>query len=260
MTNYKLSIQGIPINQKRLSSQETISLIQQYQKTKDQKVKETLIIDNTKLVLSMMKRFYHRCDSQEDLFQVGMIGLMKAIDHFDANYQLQFSTYAVPLIIGEMKRYIRDDSKIKISRGIRDVAYKILQVKDKYLQKHQKEPSIDEIAKELDMTRQDILLALQSTNTITSLQEELNNDDGNIVQVVDQLPNKENEVDVNQNIDLYQAMDTLNDKQKKVIHERYFYGKSQMEIAKELFVSQAQVSRIEKQALKNLHKYLLSNI
>lgn len=260
MTNYNLSIQGFDMNKKRLTHKETLDLINRYQKTKDITLKETLIMDNIKLVLSMMKRFYHRSESIDDLFQVGMIGLMKAIDNFNTSYQLKFSTYAVPLIVGEMKRYIRDDSKIKISRGIRDVAYKILKVKDQYLQKHQREPSINEIADMLELDYNDIIIALYSTNTITSLQEELNNDEGNVVQVVDQLPSRENDYDMNQSLDLHDALNHLNQKQKKVIQERYFYGKSQMEIAKDLFVSQAQVSRIEKQALKNLHKYLLSNI
>ena len=260
MTNYRLSINGFDINRKKLSHEDTIALIDRYQKTKDDTLKEALIIDNTKLVLSMMKRFYHRCDSLEDLFQVGMIGLMKAIDNFNTSYQLKFSTYAVPLIIGEMKRYIRDDSKIKVSRGIRDIAYKVLQVKDQFLQNHHREPSIQEIADNLKIESKEVIMALYSTNTISSLQEELSNDDGNVVQVMDQLPNKEKDFDMNQSLDLHNALNHLNDKQKKVIQERYFYGKSQMEIAQDLFVSQAQVSRIEKQALKNLHKYLLSNI
>lgn len=257
MTNYKSAIQGIQTNSKRLSHAQTIALIDKYQETKEESIKETLVIDNTRLVLSMTKRFYQRTDSIEDLFQVGMIGLIKAIENFNTSYNLRFSTYAVPLIIGEMKRYLRDNSQIKISRTIRDLAYKVLQVKDRYIQTYKREPTVKELSKELDVDKGMIIEALQSTNSISSLQEEVNSEDGNTLTMLDQIANtKENSKDINMSIDLKQAMNLLNDKEKRVIDERYFYGRSQLEIANDLFISQAQVSRIEKQALKNLHKYL----
>lgn len=257
MTNYKSSIQGIQVNNKRLSHNQTIALIDQYHETKEESIKETLVIDNTRLVLSMTKRFYQRTDSMEDLFQVGMIGLIKAIENFNTSYNLRFSTYAVPLIIGEMKRYLRDNSQIKISRTIRDLAYKVLQIKDRYIQVYKREPTVKELSKELEVDQKMIVEALQSTNSISSLQEEVNSEDGNSLTMLDQIANtKENDKDINMSIDLAQAMNLLNDKEKRVIDERYFYGRSQLEIANDLFVSQAQVSRIEKQALKNLHKYL----
>lgn len=257
MTNYKVAIQGINIHKKRLTHNETIALIDKYQATKDEQIKEQLVIDNTRLVLSMTKRFHQRAESMDDLFQVGMIGLMKAIENFNTSYNLRFSTYAVPLIVGEMKRYLRDNSQVKISRTIRDLAYKALQVKEKYIQEYKREPTIKELSKILEVDKGAIIEALQSTNSISSLQEEVKNDDGNALTMLDQIPNtKENVKDMNLNIDLQDALNHLSEKEKRIIDDRYFYGRSQMEIANDLFISQAQVSRIEKQALKNLHKYL----
>lgn len=257
MAKYKVEIPGINIHGKRLSHNETIALIDKYHETKDEKMKEKLVEDNTRLVLSMTKRFYQRTDNMDDLFQVGMIGLMKAIENFNTSYNLRFSTYAVPLIIGEMKRYLRDNSQIKISRTIRDLAYKVLQVKEKYMQEYKREPTIKELSKELDVDKGAIIEAMQSTNSISSLQEEVKNDDGNALTMIDQIPNtKENVKDINVSIDLQDALHHLTEKERKVIDDRYFYGRSQMEIANDLFISQAQVSRIEKQALANLHKYL----
>lgn len=150
MNNYQVIINGYHEPKKRLTTKETYVLIDQYQTTKDPEIKEKLVNDNAKLVISMTKRFYGRSDSSEDLFQVGMIGLLKAIENFDTSYGLKFSTYAVPLIIGEMKRYLRDNHQIKISRSIRDLAYKVLKVKDHYLAKFQREPTIKELANELE--------------------------------------------------------------------------------------------------------------
>ena len=219
----------IPI-QKTLSKEELYTLIQNYQKNHDQKSKEMIILSNTKLVLSLMKRFYQKSNHYEDLFQVGIVGLIKAVDHFDTNYQLQFSTYAVPLIIGEMKRYLRDNTQVKISRPIKDLAYAILKEKEKYLNQYQREPTIQELSQNLNIEKQNIIEAMQSTQSIASFQDHL---------------------------DLKNAFDCLNQREKKVIQERYYQGYSQCEIADELFVSQAQISRIEKKALEKLHKKLV---
>lgn len=257
MINYKIVINRLNTNKTRLTHEETIALIDKYQATKDEFVKEEIVIDNARLVLSMTKRFYQRTDNIEDLFQVGMIGLMKAIENFNTSYELRFSTYAVPLIIGEMKRYLRDNSQIKISRTIRDLAYKILQVKDQYIQNFRREPTIKELSMELEEDPSAIIEAMQSTNSISSLQEEIKNDDGNALTMMDQIvDHKKNREDIHVSIDLKDAIKYLSDKEKKVIDDRYFHGRSQMEIAEDLFISQAQVSRIEKQALQNLHKYL----
>lgn len=147
MNNYQIIINGYHEPRKKLTTKETYALIDEYQKTKDEKIKEKLVNDNIKLVISMTKRFYNRSDGCEDLFQVGMIGLIKAIENFNTSYDLKFSTYAVPLIIGEMKRYLRDNHQIKISRSLKDIAYKILKIKDEYLNKYQREPTIKELAK-----------------------------------------------------------------------------------------------------------------
>lgn len=257
MSNYQVIINGYHEPKKKLTIDETYKLINQYQATKDPAIKEILVNDNTKLVISMTKRFYGRSDSSEDLFQVGMIGLIKAIENFDTSYGLKFSTYAVPLIIGEMKRYLRDNHQIKISRSIRDLAYKILKVKDRYLVKFQREPTVKELSKELEVEQDAIIEALLSTNSVSSLQEEVKNDDGNNLKMIDSLSDDKAVVSrTNEKIDLYDALKLLDQKEHQVIKQRYFEGLSQSEIAKELFISQAQVSRIERKALNNLHNYL----
>ena len=225
--------------QKTLSKQEFYILIEKYQKTHDPIVKEELLVGNMRLVLSLMKRFYQKSKHYEDLFQVGMIGLIKAIDNFDTSYQLQFSTYAVPLILGEMKRYLREESQVKISRTVKDLSYAILKEKEKYLVEKQREP-------------------IQSTQSVASFQEIIGHDDQNELHLIDMIPlDKETLKHYHQHLDLKKAMTCLNPREQKVIKERYYKGYSQCEIAKELFVSQAQVSRIEKNALEKLHKKLV---
>ena len=200
----------------------------------------------------MARRFYGREDSMDDLFQVGMIGLIKAIENFNTSFGLKFSTYAVPLIIGEMKRYLRDNHQIKISRSIRDLAYKVLKVKDSYITKLNREPTINELANELEVEPSAVIEALLSTNSVSSLQEE-----GNNLKMIDSITDDKTVVSrTNETIDLYDALKSLNQKEHRVIKQRYFEGLSQSEIAKELFISQAQVSRIERKALDNLHNYL----
>ena len=175
---------AIPI-QKTLSKEELYTLIQNYQKNHDQKSKEMIILSNTKLVLSLMKRFYQKSNHYEDLFQVGIVGLIKAVDHFDTNYQLQFSTYAVPLIIGEMKRYLRDNTQVKISRPIKDLAYAILKEKEKYLNQYQREPTIQELSQNLNIEKQNIIEAMQSTQSIASFQDAVGNDNQNELSLSD---------------------------------------------------------------------------
>lgn len=248
---------AIPI-QKTLSKEELYTLIQNYQKNHDQKSKEMIILSNTKLVLSLMKRFYQKSNQYEDLFQVGIVGLIKAVDHFDTNYQLQFSTYAVPLIIGEMKRYLRDNTQVKISRPIKDLAYAILKEKEKYLNQYQREPTIQELSQNLNIEKQNIIEAMQSTQSIASFQDAVGNDDQNELSLSDIISlDLETLKHYHDHLDLKNAFDCLNQREKKVIQERYYQGYSQCEIADELFVSQAQISRIEKKALEKLHKKLV---
>lgn len=247
----------IPI-QKTLSKKELYTLIQKYQKNHDQKSKEMIILSNTKLVLSLMKRFYQKSNHYEDLFQVGIVGLIKAIDHFDTNYQLQFSTYAVPLIIGEMKRYLRDNTQVKISRPIKDLAYAILKEKEKYLNQYQREPTINELSQNLNIDKKNIIEAIQSTQSIASFQDVVGSDDQNELSLLDVVSlDQETLKHYHDHLDLKKAFDCLNQREKQVIQERYYQGYSQCEIADELFVSQAQISRIEKKALEKLHKRLV---
>ena len=242
----------IPI-QKTLSKKELYTLIQKYQKNHDQKSKEIIILSNTKLVLSLMKRFYQKSNHYEDLFQVGIVGLIKAIDHFDTNYQLQFSTYAVPLIIGEMKRYLRDNTQVKISRPIKDLAYAILKEKE-----YQREPTINELSQNLNIDKKNIIEAIQSTQSIASFQDVVGSDDQNELSLLDVVSlDQETLKHYHDHLDLKKAFDCLNQREKQVIQERYYQGYSQCEIADELFVSQAQISRIEKKALEKLHKRLV---
>lgn len=252
----ELNQSRIPFSNKpTLTHQETMKLIDEYQATKDEAIKEKLIIDNTRLVLSMTKRFHQRNNSIEDLIQVGMIGLIKAIDNFNTAYELRFSTYAVPLILGEMKRYIRENTPIKISRSIKDVAYKALKIHDEYIQNYQRSPTIKEISEVLQLEEKVVKEAMLSTNTVSSLQEEVGQDDGNSI-LLDHIQSNPNDLEIHQALDLKKAIHTLNAKERLVIDQRYFQGHSQLEIAKELFISQGQVSRIEKQALERLHKLL----
>ena len=246
----------IPI-QKTLSKKELYTLIQKYQKNHDQKSKEIIILSNTKLVLSLMKRFYQKSNHYEDLFQVGIVGLIKAIDHFDTNYQLQFSTYAVPLIIGEMKRYLRDNTQVKISRPIKDLAYAILKEKEKYLNQYQREPTINELSQNLNIDKKNIIEAIQSTQSIASFQDVVGSDDQNELSLLDVVSlDQETLKHYHDHLDLKKAFDCLNQREKQVIQERYYQGYSQCEIADELFVSQAQISRIEKKALEKEKNFI----
>lgn len=249
------SILNSYIPKKNMSKQEFYCLIEKYQKDRDEKTKEQLVRGNLKLVIAMTKRFYQKTNHLEDLFQVGIIGLIKAIDNFDISYQLQFSTYAVPLIIGEMKRYLRDNSQIKISRTIKDLAYSILKVTDEYMNLYQREPSIEELSSLLNEDKKQIVEAMLSTNSIASFQETIGQDDD--LKLIDSVSLEENVAENYQHhLDLKKAMNCLNYREKQIINQRYFLGLSQCEIAEELFISQAQVSRIEKKALEKLHKKL----
>ena len=221
--------------QKTLSKQEFYILIEKYQKTHDPIVKEELLVGNMRLVLSLMKRFYQKSKHYEDLFQVGMIGLIKAIDNFDTSYQLQFSTYAVPLILGEMKRYLREESQVKISRTVKDLSYAILKEKEKYLVEKQREPTIEELVSNLQIDQHSIIEAIQSTQSVASFQEIIGHDDQNELHLIDMIPLDKETL---KHLDLKKAMTCLNPREQKVIQERYYKGYSQCEIAKELFVSQ----------------------
>ena len=256
MNKKRILINNIP-SIKKLNKQQTYNLIQKYQETKDPEILEHLVIDNLKLVISMTKRFYQRTENIDDLFQVGTIGLIKAINNFNVNYDLQFSTYAVPLIIGEMKRFIRDDSNCKISRNIKDLAYRALKEKDKYLNEHHCNITNEQLDKRLNVDYESLVEAMLSTNATISMQEEVSNSDDIDLMLIDKLSNN---YEINQQyhntIDLQTALSKLTTFQQRIINQRYFLGLSQSEIGKELSLSQAQISRIEKKAINNLHNLL----
>ena len=221
-------------------------------------LKEKFIEANLRLVLSIVKKFNHRCDNVDDVFQVGVVGLIKAIDNFDISQNVQFSTYAVPMIIGEIKRYLRDSSSMRISRSIRDMSYRISKEKEKYISKNNAEPTVEYLAKALDASEEDIVLALDSTVTPMSLYDAVYNDGGDVIYVLDQLKNEKNEMEnLTETLSVLQALEKLSEKEKNIIKRRYFDNKTQIELAEEIGVSQAQISRIEKTALERMKRRML---
>ena len=217
--------------------------------------REKYIQGNLRLVLSVIKRFYGRGENMDDLFQVGCIGLIKAIDNFDLNQNVQFSTYAVPMIIGEIKRYLRDNNSIRVSRSVRDLAYRALAVKEKILKERGKEPTINEIAKELNVNEEEIIMSMDAIQEPISLQEPIYGDNTDNIYVMDQISDKKN-IDENwtNSITISQAIKKLNDKEKLIINKRFFEGRTQMEVADEIGISQAQVSRLEKSAIEHIKR------
>lgn len=223
----------------------------------DREVREKFITGNLRLVLSVIQRFTGRGENPDDLFQVGCIGLIKALDNFDLSHGVKFSTYAVPMIIGEVRRYLRDNNSIRVSRSLRDIAYKALQARERLGNELSREPSITEIAEEIEVAREDVVLALDSIQEPISLFEPLFHDDGDAVYVMDQVQDTKN-TDERwiENISLSEAMNKLSPREKHILQMRFFEGKTQMEVAEEISISQAQVSRLEKNALKYMRKYV----
>lgn len=220
-------------------------------------VREQLIYGNLRLVLSVIQRFNNRGEYVDDLFQVGCIGLMKAIDNFDLSQNVKFSTYAVPMIIGEIRRYLRDNNPIRVSRSMRDIAYKALQVRDSLVCKHSREPSISEIADELKMQREEIVFALDAIQEPISLFEPIYHDGGDPIFVMDQISdNKHLDFNWLEGVAIKDALYKLSDREKHILNLRFFEGKTQMEVADEIGISQAQVSRLEKAAIGHMRKYI----
>ncbi|WP_446899430.1 RNA polymerase sporulation sigma factor SigG [Clostridium sp. LBM24168] len=223
----------------------------------DLKAREKFIKGNLRLVLSVIQRFNNRGENADDLFQVGCVGLIKAIDNFDLKQNVKFSTYAVPMIIGEIRRYLRDNNSIRVSRSLRDIAYKALQARDKLVRENNKEPTISQISKELDMPREEVVFALDAIQDPVSLFEPIYRDGGDAIYVMDQISDRKN-VDENwlEDISIKEAMKKLNDREKLILNLRFFDGRTQMEVAEEIGISQAQVSRLEKTALRHMKKYI----
>ncbi|NLV89168.1 MAG: RNA polymerase sporulation sigma factor SigG [Tissierellia bacterium] len=226
-------------------------------KAGDLKAREKFIQGNLRLVLSIIQRFNRRGEHVDDLFQVGCIGLIKAIDNFDLSQNVRFSTYAVPMIIGEIRRYLRDNNSIRVSRSLRDIAYRALQAREQLINKNSKEPTIYEIAEELNLPKEEVVFALEAIQEPISLFEPIFHDSGDAIYVMDQVRDEkaEDEVWLSQ-IALREAIEKLNSREKQILNLRFFEGKTQMEVAEEIGISQAQVSRLEKNALRQMRKYI----
>lgn len=223
----------------------------------DESARERLVMGNLRLVLSVIQRFNNRGEYVDDLFQVGCIGLMKAIDNFDLAQNVKFSTYAVPMIIGEIRRYLRDNNPIRVSRSLRDIAYKALQVRDSLVNRNSREPTVSEIAAELNVPREDVVFALDAIQEPVSLFDPIYQEGGDPIYIMDQIKDEKN-LDSNwvEGIALREAMDKLSDRERLILSLRFFASKTQMEVADEIGISQAQVSRLEKAALQHMRKLI----
>lgn len=223
----------------------------------DKEARELYIKGNLRLVLSIIQRFSNSNENVDDLFQIGCIGLMKAIDNFDITQNVKFSTYAVPMIIGEIRRYLRDNNSIRVSRSLRDTAYKAIYAKEALLKKNDKEPTVCEIASEIGMAKEDIVYALDAIQSPVSLYEPVYSEGGDTLYIMDQVSDKKNkEENWVEEISLREALSKLSERERNIIELRFYEGKTQMEVAKEIAISQAQVSRLEKSALKSMKNYL----
>ena len=219
----------------------------------DEEARQKYINGNLRLVLSVIQRFYGRGENADDLFQVGCVGLIKAIDNFDLSQNVQFSTYAVPMIIGEVRRYLRDNNSIRVSRSVRDLAYKAMQFKERYTRENGKEPTLDIIAKELGVEREEVSASFDAIQDPVSLQEPIYNDGAESIYIMDQVKDSKNTVEAwTESMTINQIMKKLSDKEKMIITKRFFNGRTQMEVADEIGISQAQFSRLEKNAIEHI--------
>ena len=254
MVYNNVDICGINTNDiKVLKEKEKMELLRKA-RSGDKKAREELINCNLRLVLSVIQRFQNRGESMDDLFQVGVIGLIKAIDNFNLDLDVKFSTYAVPMCIGEIRRFLRDDNPVRVSRSMRDTAYKAMQVKEALINKNQKEPTVEEIAKELGMKKSDVVLALEAIVDPVSLYEPVYNDGGDTIYVMDQVGDSNCDTDWIDEIMIKDEIKNLDDRERNIMYLRFMQGKTQMEVAKEVGISQAQVSRLEKNALKRIKR------
>ena len=251
----KVEIAGVNTAKlKVLKNEETMALLRRT-KEGDQAARQELIEGNLRLVLSVIQRFSSRGENADDLFQVGCVGLIKAIDNFDINQPVRFSTYGVPMIIGEIRRYLRDNSAIRVSRSMRDTAYRVLQVRDRYLAEHQKEPTVEQIAQELEIPREEVVFAMDAIVDPVSLYEPVYSDGGDAICFMDQVRDTKNtDEDWTDRIALKEAMKRLDPRERRILSLRFYEGKTQMEVSAEVGISQAQVSRLEKGAINTIKK------
>ena len=257
MAQGKVEICGVNTAKLPLLTEEEKEDLLARMKEGDEAAKEEYIKGNLRLVLSVIKRFSGSKENPDDLFQIGCIGLIKAINNFNTELDVKFSTYAVPMIIGEIRRYMRDNNSIRVSRSLRDTAYKAIYAKEHYMRENLKEPTVQEIADEIGISKEDIVFALDAIQVPMSLQEPVYNDGGDALYVMDQISDKKNrEEKWIEDLSLEAAMDRLTRRERYIIRLRFFEGKTQMEVAEEIEISQAQVSRLEKHALKVMRQYL----
>lgn len=257
MSKYKVEISGIDTSNILVLNNEQMNQLFLEFHQGDLKARDLLVQGNLKLVLSILKRFQHRVENMDDLFQIGCIGLLKAIDNFDLSQEVKFSTYAVPMILGEVRRYLRDNNSVRVSRSLRDIAYKSLKIKERVYNQSGEDVSVEEIAEELQVKPFDVVQAIESLREPISMFEPIYSDGGDTIYLFDQLEDKSNSSDeFSLKIALNDAIQQLEEREQYILDERFVIGKTQMEIANELQISQAQVSRIEKGAIKQLKKVL----
>ena len=239
-----------------LSAMDAKELFRQYHNG-DESAREKLIEGNLRLVLSVIKRFENRNEDMDDLFQVGVVGLLKAIENFNPDMDVMPSSYLCPMISGEVRRYLRDNNSIRVSRSLRDTAYKALQARERLMGEHSKEPTVEEIAKELDLPKESVVLALDAIQDPVSLFEPVYHDGGDTLYVMDQVSDDKNGDRLwLENLSLQEAMNHLSDRERRIVALRFFEGRTQTEVSDEIGISQAQVSRLEKNALKRMRKYV----
>jgi len=240
----------------KLKNDEVMDLLKQV-KAGDEFARDKFVVANLRLVLSVVQRFAGHCDKADDMFQVGCVGLLKALDNFDPSLNVKFSTYAVPMIIGEIRRFLRDNNSVRVSRSIRDVAYKALQAKESYIKQNNSEPSLEQISQIIEIPLKDVTFALDAISDTISLNEPVYNDGNETIRVMDQIGDEKNcDEDILEKLSLADAIKNLNDKEKEILLMRYYVGKTQMEVSEEVGISQAQVSRLEKNALKSIKNFI----
>ena len=256
MAKHKVEITGVNTSEIEVLSQEEMEELFKKAQEGDNQARERLINGNLKLVLSILKRFNKKDENMDDLFQVGCIGLVKAIDNFDLSYGVKFSTYCVPMVLGEVRRYLRDNSSIRISRSIKDIAYKVIKLKDELTVKNGVEPTNKEIADLLEIEESDIVNALEALRPPVSLFEPIYNDGGDTIYLFDQIADSSTNQDLDLRLAAEKAISNLSDREKYILDQRFIIGKTQMEVAEEIGISQAQISRLEKNAIKRVRKQL----
>lgn len=256
MAKHKVEITGINTNDIKVLTSEEMEKLFQELKQGNKKAREDLVNGNLKLVLSILKKFNKKDENMDDLFQIGCVGLLKAIDNFDLSYGVKFSTYCVPMVLGEVRRYLRDNSSIRVSRSVKDVAYKVLKLKDELTVKNGVEPTNKELAQILEIEEKDINQAMEALRPPVSLFEPIYNDGGDTIYLFDQISDDKTNEDLDIKLAVNKAISKLTEREKFILDQRFIIGKTQMEIANEIGISQAQISRLEKTALQRVRKQL----